>query len=297
MNANSKINNEDLEHMQFQRIIKPKKKRCGVAKIVDFFVSTDSVVAKATFVADTPALTVQVNWGDDKMDKVDYRAASHLHQPSEGDSLPPGTYEFYHRYDVSYWPGETSDNVVPKEYIVVLRVKDKNGEITVKPERIKIVPRYRFQYHRLYIGLKERCDFITEDRNNFNITQTIKGDLIHEWDWKPSNQNFPDHPNQPLEESQFVHEFEVSEDPFNNSSLGVSFYFEEVDRIFNDEVTISFRHPFRVSGESDGDIRSGRKEGTASGDGCKIMYRVDHTTKLLVPLPNNPNVIFASSSS
>ena len=39
-----------------------KKKRCKLAKIVDFFVTDNSVVAKATFVTDTPPSYVEVNW-------------------------------------------------------------------------------------------------------------------------------------------------------------------------------------------------------------------------------------------
>ena len=301
MNGNSKINDEDFEPIQIQRVIKPKKKRTKFANIEDFTVTTDSVVAKATFVTDTPLLIVKVDWDDGNRDKIDHRADSHLHQPSEGDQLPPGTYEFYHRYDVSHWQDEISNNVAPKEYIITLTVKDNEGGLAIIPKNIRIVPRYRIQFYPLFIGLKNGCDTKGDDRNDFTITQTINGELKNEWDWNPSNGFFVTYPNQPLEGRQFTHELEVSDYAYSQPHVSVRFIFEEHDTLFNEIFRLSFTHLLYTKDELDGEVISARKEGTGSASNsvplagsCDIMYQVDYNVKLIASLPNNPNVIFAS---
>ncbi len=291
MNENIKTIKEDFEQREVTHVLKPKEKRRKIAKIVDFFITTDSVVAKATFVTDIPPLYVELDWGDGKKDIVDYRLSHNFQHPSWGDSLPPGTYEFYHRYDVSYIVNPNDIESVmpePQEHVVYLKVTDSDGGIDFRTERINIVPKYRVQFYRLYIGLKSGCDPFYESGNEFSIAQTIDGELMNEWNWNPSNNFFFDRPTFALEGSQITREFEII-DPYAFSNINMRFQFTEDDTFFDDYADIYYS--ILLINKTDEEYFRGRKEGTAVGD-CEIMFAVDYEVNLLVPLPSNPNVIF-----
>ena len=185
--------------------------------------------------------------------------------------------------------------ITSKEYVVTLKVKDNDGGINFRPYGIIIKPKYRFQYYRLYVGLKHSCDpYWDSGKVEFSIIQTVDGVITNEWDWEPSNNFFFAKPFTVLEGSQTVHEFEVTE-PYPiapPTQIPVVFTFTDKDKWYDDVVTIGYSIRLYNPSITDEEFFSYHTEKTAVGDGCEIMYAVDSELKLLVPLPKNPNVNF-----
>jgi hypothetical protein len=119
--------------------IESQPKGYAVARIVDFSITTDSVVATATILTDNTMSRIVVDWGDGEVDTLTYKPGELAPAASlfgEDDPLPPGTYRFSHAYD------EPEDKQ-PFEYIVLVRVEDKDGSVDFRVARITLTPRYR----------------------------------------------------------------------------------------------------------------------------------------------------------
>ena len=291
-------------------VVKPNTKVRNIAKVEGFFVTTDSVVAKATIVTDRKTNFLAVNWGDGETSNINIKYAKYFKIPAfdGSDSLQPGTYEFYHKYDVTYhqprydgelrWP-------VTKEYTVTLVAIDSDGGFDIEFESITIAPKYRVNFYSLSVGLKNQCD--DGGRNEFTVIQTIDGEIVKDWPWHPSDNIFYHVPTYRLGDSQTSQIFEVTDegDDLNPQSTRISvvFSFTEDDPSYDDKG--SLHYPSRLqaylrdiaesaSGRFEGEIRAGDENPWPLFEniGCDIYYAVDWDLRLLVPLPTGNELIF-----
>ena len=287
-------------------VVKPNTKVRNIAKVEGFFVTTDSVVAKATIVTDRKTNFLAVNWGDGETSNINIKYAKYFKIPAfdGSDSLQPGTYEFYHKYDVTYhqprydgelrWP-------VTKEYTVTLVAIDSDGGFDIKPESITIAPKYRINFYGLRVGLKNECD--GGGFNEFTVIQTIDGEIKKDWDWHPSDQFFYGAPHHLLEGSQTSQIFEVTDENPRPNMGNVVFSFIEDDRKYNDTGSLHYPSQLQTYLRDIAENASGRLEGEIkiSDDNpyplfqnisCDMRYAVDWDLRLLVPLPTGNELIF-----
>jgi|GEM_PF-2358082 len=285
--------------------IKLKQQECHVARIVDFSVTTDSVVAKAVVVTDNDTHFIEVDWGDGETNNINVGKARYFKSAAyNGDNaLQPGTYEFFHRYQVSYVAAGDSILPEPKGYTVILKTIDFNGDLDLRFQPIRIEPSYRINFYRLSVGLKNQCD--NGSLNEFTIIRTLINEgSKREWSWRPSDNFFYPFPTYTIPESQIEQVFNVTENPNEEySSIDlVSFTFIEHDKWYDERGTLYYDTILRNFLIGQQDSASGRFEGeiplydhSIFGSNCDLMYAVDWDLQLLVPLPPIQPVVFTKS--
>ncbi len=276
-------------------VLKPNAHNCAIERIVNFFISTDSVVAKATIVIDDETRRIELDWGDGTVDVINHRPGFPvLAQPVMGSSpLPSGTYEIFHRYDVLYTssPGtDTGDRPTPQEHVAALRVDDADGSVDFDTERFIITPKYRVTHYPMFVWIDDTCDAFWDPAHDFSIIQTIEGDVIHSWSWTPSNSFFGKSQGILLEGSQFSREYDIPP-YFVYDQIQTRFDFTEDDLHWDDKVRVGVT--MRLYHSNDEEIFSDRIEGEASGDGCTIHYAYTKEVQLLVPLPRDSSTVFS----
>lgn len=243
--------------------VRPKVKTNIQAHILDFSVTTDSVVATATIRTDGTMRQILVDWGDGKTDFLSSRPGVHLPGSGPREPLPPGTFRFHHAY------AEPEDRK-PFDFFVLVRVEDANGP-DFRIRKITLTPRYRVTNFRTSVRLEDQCDSIFESSNEFDITQLIDGVPVNQWRWEPSNNLFPS-PFFRLEGSLVSRELTLA-DPFVNVTLELI----ERDQFFDEHNSVN-----QSLGAS---LKSERFELAISG-GCKVTAQWDRDVKLIVPLPS-----------
>lgn len=299
--TNKNINEITFGNPLVKTVVKPNTRKCGVAKVEDFFVTTDSVVAKATIVTDKKTSFLEVDWGDGEKSNINIRYAKFHKIPAfDGtNSLLPGTYELYHKYAVT--PADLpSTGPAPKEYIVTLRSIDFNGDFDFRLKNITIKPKYRINFYGLSVGLKNQCD--GGGLNEFTVIQTVGEDVKNEWDWHPSDDFIFAIPTYRLEGSQQSQVFEVSNTSNSTIEL-IHFSFTEHDKWYDDKGSLSYSTILRSYLNDTEENTSGRLEGTISlydsnplwQASCDLSYAVDWEIRLLVPFPSNNQIMFNAS--
>lgn len=268
--------------------IKPTKAKRAVARIVESFITTDSVVASATIVTDNTTRRIEVDWGDGKNDVINHRPGLLMRNlPVNGDDpLPSGTYQVHHIYDVS-------EDGRPFDHSVLLRVDDRNGGVDFRIHKITITPRYKVTHYPMTVRLKHGCDPAHESENEFNIQQTVSGNLqANQWDWYPSNNFFGTSQSFRLEGSGVTREFERPPIGEGGGSQAISFEFTEKDWIWDDLIRIYLFIGLDHRGYEG--YFSERIEDEAYGDGCTIIYSYSKEMELIVPLPTRDRAVFSS---
>jgi hypothetical protein len=288
--------------------IKLKERECTIARIVDFSVTTDSVVAKAVVVTDKQTHFIEIEWGDGETSNIDINYASHFKIPAfNGDNaLLPGTYEFYHRYDVTYVESIYSPDInhpAPMDYFVILKTIDFNGDLDLSIKEIRIEPSYRINFYQLSVGIKDQCD--GGSPNEFTISQAENGDIKREWSWFPSDNFFYAFPTYRVPESQLSQVFTVTNtaNPTNTSMSNIRFNFIEHDRWYDDRGSIAYPAFLREYLNGVEETASGKLEADFNisdanpwwGSSCTLMYAVEWELKLLVPFPSNQPTVFSQS--
>jgi hypothetical protein len=251
------------ELANFRVSLQPKVKTNIQAHILDFSVTTDSVVATATIRTDATTRRIVVDWGDGKTDFLNARPGVHLPGSRPQEPLPPGTFRFHHAY------AEPEDKK-PFDFFVLVRVEDANGP-DFRIRKITLTPRYRVTNFRTSVRLEDQCDSIFESSNEFDITQLIDGVPVRQWRWEPSNNFFPS-PSFRLEGSLVSRELTLA-DPFVNVTLELI----EDDPLFDDHHTVN--QSLHASQSSE------RFDVAASGK-CKVVAQWDRDVQLIVPLPS-----------
>lgn len=289
-------------------VVKPNAKVRDIARVEDFFVTTESVVAKATIVTDRKTKFIEVNWGDGEKSNINIKYAKHfkLSAFDDSDSLQPGTYEFYHKYDVTYIQRGNPERNYPvtKEYTVTLVAIDSDGGFDIKFESITIAPKYRINFYGLSVGLKNDCD--GGGRNEFTVIQTIDGEIEKDWDWNPSDQFFFGTPTYRLEGSETSQIFEVRSADLNPppNTRRVVFSFTEHDKWYDDVGSLYYPSSLTAYLTDILESASGRLEGEFVisdnhplwSNSCEMRYAVDWDLRLLVPLPTGNELIFNALS-
>ena len=154
------------ELVNVQVSVKPKPKKNIQAHILDFSLTSNSVVATATIRTDGIVRRIVVDWGDGKTDILNARPGIHVPILPPQEPLPPGTYRFHHAY------AEPSDKK-PFDFFVLVRVEDANGP-DFRSQKITLTPRYRVTNFRTSVRLEDQCDSIFESSNEFDITQLVE---------------------------------------------------------------------------------------------------------------------------
>jgi len=296
-----KTKHSNSNHLISQTAVKPRVKRCHIAKVEDFFVTTDSVVAKATVISDKSISFIEIDWGDGDKSNINIGFASHHKLPvyNGTDALNPGTYEFYHQYAVTY--ADTNDRPIPNEYFVTLRALDFNGDFDFRLKHITIEPNYRINFYSLFIGQKSKCD--GGGTNEFTVVQSINSEIKNEWDWNPSDGFIVKIPTYRLDGSHFAQVFEVK--GVNDSSIeSVIFSFTEHDRWYDDRGSLSYKRFLSNYLTTREHSASGSLEGTINVSDanpwwqatCKLSYAVDWDLRLVVPLPSYNGLVFTAGN-
>lgn len=274
--------------------VKPNEKNCSIARIEDFFITTDSIVAKATIITNGETRSLEINWGDGEQDTLSSTDLQRIvPQPINPDPLPPGTYELYHKYGVSY--REIGEQTYPKakEYTVTLFTRDANGELDFKLNQITITPKYKINFYRLYVGNKNECDNGTS-LNEFTTVQTVGGEIRNTWDWTSSDNFFFQNPAHGFDGSQLTQVYEVTDlNPFSQPVIdSVWFKFTEHDWRYDEKGSLSYPTSLSSYLTDMEEDASGRLEGeiymsdsSFFGFSCTLMYVVDWEIKLLAPIP------------
>ncbi|SFG46524.1 hypothetical protein SAMN04488063_2136 [Halopelagius inordinatus] len=277
---------ESGEERRLSIPLEPTGTTDAVARIVDSSVATDSVVATATIVTDDPVRRVEVDWGDGETDVVTRRPGLLTRdRPAHGgDPLPDGTYQLTHAYAVS-------DDGRPFDHSVLLRVDDADGGVDFDVHRITLTPRYKVTHYPMTVRLKHGCDSSLEPGSEFDIRQTVGGDVVNQWEWYPSNNFFGTSQSFRLDGSGVTREFERPPLSEGGGVEAVSFEFTERDPLWDDLVRIYLYVGLDHRGYSG--YFSERVEDEASGDGCTIVYSYSKEMELLVPLPAGDDPAFS----
>lgn len=233
------------------------------ANIVDFSVTTDSVVATATVVTDDTMRRIFVDWGDGNTDVLNIRPD--LPTFNQHD-LPAGTYQLSHAY-------EEPEDRNPFDALVLVRVEDNSGGVDFRVRDITLTPRYRVTNYRTSVRLLSRCDSFFESSNEFVITQLVDGEPVKQWEWEPSNNFFGESQFFRLESSGISRELTLAD-----GFVSVRLEFVEKDPFFDDHLTLS--QAMRADQESE------LIERTISTGGCQVLARYDREVSLIVPLPS-----------
>lgn len=281
---------ESVDEPQLVMPVEPTEDEGPVARIVDFSVGTESVVATATVVTDDATRRIEVDWGDGEEDVINHRPGFLVRNGDfRDDSLPEGTYQLYHAYD-------GPEDGRSFEHTVLVRVDDVDGGVDFAVRRITLSPRYRVTHYPLTVRLDGPCDSLFESANEFEIKQVVGGDVVNEWDWDPSNNFFGPSQNFRLEGSGVTREFDgpFAEDGTTFESL--SFDFTEKDPISNDKGRVS-AHLTLDSRGYDGYFAERIERYEQISDkffgGCEIIYSYTKEMELLVPLPTNDRAVFS----
>ncbi|NRA55768.1 MAG: hypothetical protein HRU23_16645 [Gammaproteobacteria bacterium] len=296
-----KTKHSNSKHSIGQTAVKPRARKCNIAKVEDFFVTTDSVVAKATVISDKSISFLEIDWGDGEKSNINIRFANHYKLPAYNgtDSLNPGTYEFYHRYPVTY--EDRNDRPVPQDYFVTLRALDFNGDFDFRLKNILIEPKYKINFYSLIVGLKNQCD--GGGTNEFSVVQSVSNEITNEWDWSPSDDFIFEIPTYRLDGSHLAQIFEVK--GVNDSLIeSVRFSFTEHDQWYDDRGSLSYSFYLSTYLTTRSDNAAGRLEGTINvvdtnpfwTASCELSYAVDWELRLVVPLPTYNGLVFSASN-
>lgn len=266
--------------------LEPAEEMRPVAKIVDSSLATDSVVATATVVTDSTTRRIEVDWGDGEKDVVNERPGTLTKDRPVNTSnpLPDGTYQLSHAYEVS-------KDGRPFEHTVLLRVDDTDGGVDFDVHRITLTPRYKVTNYPVTVRLKHGCDSQLESQNEFEIQQTVGGEVVNQWPWNPSNNFFGASQSFLLPGSGVTREFERPPQSQGGGSESVTFEFVENDPLWDD--VVRFRSKFGLDSRGYEGYFTERIEGEASGDGCTILYSYSTEMELLVPLPDGDGAVFS----
>ncbi|GAA6186577.1 hypothetical protein [Aliiglaciecola sp. NS0011-25] len=289
-----------------QTAIKLKPKQCNKHRIVNLSVTSDSVVGRAVIVTDRQTHHIEVEWGDGQTSRLNVGYASHFEISAfDGDNgLQAGTYEFFHRYDVTYVEHMYAEGLLvpaPTDYVVVVKTIDFNGLLDSTAADIRIEPSYQLNYYQLTVGLKNKCD--GGGVNEFTISQFEGGELLKEWEWHPSDDFIFAIPTYRVPDSQISQVFTVTEpeNPHRTTTPQIRFYFVEFDRWYNDRGSLGYRNGLTdyLSGEQE------KASGTLEGEiiiedenplwdsSCDLMFKVDWEINLLVPMPVSQPLSFS----
>ena len=285
--------------------IKLRPTPCNEPRIVNFSVNSDSVVAKAVVLTDKDTHFVEVDWGDGETSRINVRFAKNFKLASfDGDNaLQPGTYEFYHRYDVTYVEHIHAEGVMlpaPMDYTVSCKTIDFNGQIDLSFQDLRIEPKYEINFYQLTVGLKNQCD--NGSLNEFSITQMEGGVMSKDWDWFPSDNFFFPFPTYRIPNSQVSQVYTVnnSEMPWHTFVPKITFSFVEHDDWYDDKGTLGYDNylSYFITGQQES--ASGKFEGDITiidnnpwwQSSCGLMYEVDWEIRLLAPMPVSQPLVF-----
>jgi hypothetical protein len=249
----------------------PKDKPDFRALILEFSITTDSVVATATIRTDSIVRRIVVDWGDGKTDVVNTVPGHHVPVGPPQEPLPPGTYRVHHAY------AEPEDRK-PFDFFVVARVEDAEG-VDLRIRKVTLTPRYRVTNFRTSVTLESPCDSIFESSNEFDVTLFVDSAPVKQWRWEPSNNLFPG-PLFRLEGSIVSRELTVADPP-----LDVALQLIERDFHFHETLTvIQSLNALQVS------ERIERSVTPQGGGSCRVFVQWDRDVRLLVPLPAGPTI-------
>ncbi|MDO6691991.1 hypothetical protein Q4574_01790 [Aliiglaciecola sp. 3_MG-2023] len=292
-----------------QTAIKLKPKQCNKHRIVNLLLTSDSVVGKAVIATDRQTHHIEIEWGDGQTSRLNIGYASHF-EISAFDSdngLQAGTYEFYHRYDVTYVEHIYAEGVMipaPMDYEVNVKTIDFNGQLDVTTQNLRIEPSYQLNFYQLMIGLKNKCD--GGGLNEFTISLTENGEILKEWEWHPSDDFIvTSSPTYRVPDSQISQVFTVSEpqNPHMTFSDPIRFNFIEFDRWYNDKGSLGYGNFLGSYINGEQESASGTREGDIIlvdknplwDSTCDLMFKVDWEINLLVPMPASQPVLFSSN--
>lgn len=276
--------------------VQPNEYNRSIERVESFFVTTDSVVAKATVTTNGETHSLEVDWGDDERDTLvldDLDQGVSAFPDSSSGPLPANTYEFYHTYTVSYRSLGGQQYPQAQDFWVSLFAREPEGEFDFRLKLITIKPKYKISFYGLSVGNKDKCDG-TNDLNEFATVQTVGGQVVNEWDWKSSNSFLFATPTHGLEGSQLAQVFEVGETssyPQPTTDL-VTYRFAEKDKWYDEIGYLSYPNGLSFYRKDQDEYASGRLEGSFQirdksffAFSCTLMYAVDWELRLLAPIP------------
>jgi hypothetical protein len=286
VNAHPRVVNAHLRVVDAQ----PVSLCDAIPNLINFSVTTDSVVATATVVTSRSSTKIEIDWGDGQTDAQRLTPGLLFEEPlailEQGDTLPKGTYQFSHVYDVSE-DGKPFDNIV--------QVVVDNGDdpIDFNFREITLTPRYKVSHYQAIIWLEDRFD--DNDLGDFDIYQYISyrpiggeyENTVRAWTWNPGGDLFGYSLGVRLPGSQLEREMTMED-----SQVNVRFRIVDRDTDYinpDDEVSISFgMHP-RYGSEP-----ASRVEADAGLWGDKAGIRFQRSAELIV---NQPYIgtVFASA--
>ncbi|MBD0780028.1 hypothetical protein HPE56_19690 [Maribacter sp. ANRC-HE7] len=103
---------------------------------LEFKITTDTMVAKVSFMANKSTKMIWVFWGDLESDKISvYPGLNLTHSPEYGllDSVPNRTYELLHVYDDPKNPDEFKKSIT-------VRIQEHSGRISQFSKTIAFIP-------------------------------------------------------------------------------------------------------------------------------------------------------------
>lgn len=201
--------------------------------MVDFFVTTDSVVATATVITDTASSRIIISWGDGDADVLRLPPGSLNLGQAITNPLPKGTYQFTHVY------AESEDRMPFEETVELFSDDSADTRLDV----ITLTPRYLVNHFVASMYVTGDDGFTGGRFHEFTIVQSINGQDVMQWKKRPSA-GFSGIRYQ-LPRSQVAREMTMADRPFP-----VTFHFTEYDLIWDDHYTVGASlHPSR---ETDG---------------------------------------------
>lgn len=269
----------------------PIKQSTPIPRIIDFFVTTDSIIACATIVVDAPTRLIRIDWGDGQADTLRLKPGMMVvDQLSLGDNpLEPGTYQFEHEYSMP-------DVVEPFPRLVIARVDEFDGNVDFRQQWVNVAPKYKVNHYASRVILNDNLEPFWESVTELRIRMKVGGDTLINW---ANDVSFLPATGFKLNGSQLEHIFDLGDEDANTNAPRIHYHVWDVDATDDDDYyfnTSMVPQAGALSADVSEEILL--QPSGYSGAGIQtVLVKFWKEVRLLKPRKNQSNAVFAPANS
>ena len=225
----------------------PIKQPTPIPRIIDFFVTTESIIACATIVVDAPTRLIRIDWGDGQADTLRLPpGALVLDRMALGDNpLEPGTYQFEHEYAMP-------DEVEPFPRLVIARADEFDGNVDFRQQWVNVAPKYQVNHYASRVILNDDLEPPWDSVTELNIRMKVDGNTHINW---ANDVGFLPGNGFKLNGSQLEHIYDLGDEDANTNAPQISYHvwdadpFSDDDYYFNTSMSPSVGTPGALSAD------------------------------------------------
>ena len=268
----------------------PIKQPTPIPRIIDFFVTTDSIIACATIVVDAPTRRIRIDWGDGQADTLRLPpGALVVDRFALGENpLEPGTYQFEHEYALP-------DEVEPFPRLVIARVDEFDGNVDFRQQWVNVAPKYRVNHYASRVILNDNLEPPWDSVTELNIRMKVDGNTHINWS---NDVGFLPGNGFKLNGSQLEHIYDLGDEDVNTNTPRISYHvwdadpFSDDDYYFNTSMAPSVGTPGALSADVSEEILL-VPSGTSTFTYHSVLVKFWKEVRLLKPRKNQDNAVFA----